>query len=209
MIAGAGLHAVELDSEPLRDSGVTSTGTFTRLDAAETGIDFSNELKPEHIKNYLLLGAGLTVGDYDADGLPDLFLCSQDGANKLYRQVAAWKFEDVTKVAGITHQKGWSSGAAFVDVDNDGDLDIFVCNKGNHNELYRNQGNGRFKGGYVQQSKPADAAPTMAAFSDYDRDGDLDLYLTRTRLLSLQEMFGYKIAMVEGAGGEWKPHPER
>ena len=193
---------------PLRESNAAPTGKFTRLDTAETGVSFRNELKPEHIKNYLLLGAGLTVGDYDNDGLPDLFLCSQDSGNKLYRQMSPWRFEDVTAAAGITHQKGWSAGAAFVDVDNDGDLDLFVCNKGNHNELYRNQGDGTFKGGYVQQEDRAYAAPTMAAFSDYDCDGDLDLYLTRTRLLSLQEMFGYKIGLIQDDAGNWKPHPK-
>jgi hypothetical protein len=162
-------------AKQLRKSTFTPSGSFTRLQASESGIDFRNELKPEHIKNYLLLGAGLTVGDYDGNGLPDMFLCGQDNPNKLYRQVSPWKFEDVTKAAGIGHHGGWSSGAAFVDVDNDGDLDLFVCNKGNHNELYRNQGNGTFRGGYVQQPNPQMAAPTMAAFSDYDRDGDLDL----------------------------------
>ena len=195
-----------IKTQPLRLSPFKPNGAFTRIDSSASGIEFRNALKPEHIKNYLLLGAGVTVGDYDADGLPDIFLCSQDGANKLYRQSAPWKFKDVTGAAGITAQKGWSSGAAFADVDNDGDLDLFVCNKGNHNELYRNQGDGTFKGGYVQQKNPAGAAPTMAAFSDYDRDGDLDLYLTKTRLLSLQEMFGYQIALVKDSEGNWQPH---
>ncbi len=198
----------EVRAVPLEKSPATATGRFTRMPPKATGIFFRNELKPEHIKNYLLLGAGLTVGDYDGDGLPDLFLCSQDGPNKLFRQVAAWKFEDVTAAAGIRHLPGWSAGAAFVDTDNDGDLDLFVCNKGNHNELYRNQGDGTFKGGYVQQSNPETAAPTMAAFGDYDRDGDLDLYLTRTRLFSVQEMFGYQIGLVEGDDGKLKPHPQ-
>lgn len=202
------LAAQNIRQTPLRSKSVASAGMMTRMDPSVTGIKFRNELKDEHIKNYLLLGAGLTIGDYDANGLPDLFLCSQDGGNKLFRQVSPWKFEDVTKDAGITDQNGWSSGAAFVDVDNDGDLDLFVCNKGNHNELYRNQGDGTFKGGYVRQENPASAAPTMAAFSDYDRDGDLDLYLTRTRLLSLQEMFGYKIGLVKGDDGQLKPHPQ-
>mgnify|MGYP002631044126 CR=1 FL=1 len=200
--------ANSLITTPFQTDTSFSTGRFTRLSANDTGIAFENKLRPEHIKNYLLLGAGVTVGDYDDDGLPDIFLCSQDGPNKLFRQTSAWQFEDVTKAAGISHQQGWSAGAAFADVDNDGDLDLFVCNKGNHNELYRNQGNGTFKGGFVQQSDPSNAAPTMPAFSDYDRDGDLDLYLTRTRLLSLQERFGYKIGLIQNEAGDWKPHPK-
>ncbi len=199
--------ATEVVSKPLRASG-KATGSFSKLPLSETGLAFENLLKPEHVKNYLLLGAGVTVGDIDGDGLPDLFLCSQDGPNKLFRQTRPWTFEDITAQAGITHQRGWSSGAAFADVDNDGDLDLFVCNKGNHNELYRNQGDGTFKGGFVQQAQPEHAAPTMAAFSDYDRDGDLDLYLTRTRLLSLQERFGYRIGLVQDDAGQWKPHPQ-
>lgn len=200
--------AQEVTSEPLRAPAAPATGKFSSISPAESGIDFRNQLAPKHIKNYLLLGAGLTVGDYDGDGLPDLFLCNQDGPNQLYRQVAPWRFEDVTAAAGIRHLPGWSGGAAFADVDNDGDLDLFVCNKGNHNELYRNQGNGTFKGGYVQQPEPAKAAPTMAAFADYDRDGDLDLYLTRTRLFSVQEMFGYRIGLIQDEQGQWKAHPQ-
>ncbi len=81
-------------------SGSTST-SFTRMGKDETGISFQNHLERKNIRNYLLNGAGLTVGDIDNDGWPDLFLICQDGPNRLYRQISPWKFEDITTAAGI------------------------------------------------------------------------------------------------------------
>ena len=113
---------------------------FEKIEGPSVGIDFHNQLNDENIKNYLLSGAGLTVGDFDNNGLPDLFLVSQDGPNKLFRQTSPWKFEDVTERAGIADTKSWGSGAAFADINNDGSLDLYVCNKGNSDEIYMNQG---------------------------------------------------------------------
>ncbi|MDP7106342.1 MAG: VCBS repeat-containing protein, partial [Roseibacillus sp.] len=168
--------------ESLLSTVVTDPGNsephFEQLGPEATGIEFHNQLNQENIKNYLLTGAGLAIGDVDANGLPDLFLVSQDGPNRLYLQVSPWRFVDRTKAAGIRDTKSWGSGAAFADLDNNGWLDLYVCNKGAHDELYLNQGNGIFKGGFFGRGDASLRAPTMAAFSDYDRDGDMDLFVT-------------------------------
>ena len=92
---------------------------FEQLGPRITGIDFRNQLNEQNIKNYLLTGAGLAVGDVDANGLPDLFLVSQDGPNKLYLQMSPWNFIDHTEVSGIRDTEAWGSGAAFADIDNE------------------------------------------------------------------------------------------
>jgi hypothetical protein len=75
-----------------------------------------------------LYGMGAAVGDYDNDGLPDLFL-SAVGGNRLFHNEGAGKFSDVTAAAGVGGMKDdWSTSAAWFDFDNDGDLDLFVCN---------------------------------------------------------------------------------
>ncbi|MEZ5324254.1 MAG: VCBS repeat-containing protein [Verrucomicrobiales bacterium] len=154
---------------------------FHRLSPEECGITFENQLAVERIKKYFYNGAGLCSGDYDGDGLIDLFFVSQDGENKLYRQVAPWKFEDVTAAAGLNLDTSMGSGPTFADVDNDGDLDLLVCNMGSPNLLYINRGDGTFSEDAAARGVAYDGASTMGAFADYDRDGDLDLFLLTTR----------------------------
>ncbi|MDB9925507.1 CRTAC1 family protein, partial [bacterium] len=183
-------------------------GRFTKIDGSEIGMDFQNFLKRENIKNYLLTGAGLTIGDVDGNGLPDIFLVSQDGPNKLFKQMKPWKFIDSTKDSGLHDTKKWGAGAAFVDLDNDGDLDLFLCNKGALDEVYLNQGKGTFVGSFYGGGAVEHRAPTMVAAADYDRDGDLDLYRTETRMYGLDEMFGGKVKMMRDENGVWQAHPD-
>ncbi len=200
-----------IEAQPLAPSsrGAADGKRFVRLGKEETGIEFHNHLDRKNIKNYLLSGAGLAVGDVDGNGLPDLFLVSQDGPNKLYMQRAPWRFEDCSEEAGIVDTNSWGSGAAFADIDNDGSLDLYVCNKGAYDELYLNQGDGTFKGGAVGGGDPSFRAPTMAAFADYDQDGDLDFYRTETRLLSIKEMFDHKVLLLKDERGVWQAHPSQ
>ncbi len=184
---------------PLAERKGGTTTSFTRLGKDETGISFRNHLERQNIRNYLLNGAGLTVGDIDNDGWPDLFLVCQDGPNRLYRQISPWKFEDITTAAGIEDHGAWGCGACFADMDNDGDLDLFVCNKGSANEFYLNSGNGHFIGGQFSLYSPQNASPTMAAPGDYDRDGDLDLYVAANRLFDFKELFNHKIEVIQDA----------
>lgn len=200
----AGNH---LESRTLSPGKPVAGPLFTQIDGATIGINFRNQLNRENIKNYLLSGAGLTIGDIDQNGLPDLFLVSQDGPNKLFKQTTPWKFIDATEASGIRDIKVWGAGAAFADMDNDGDLDLYVCNKAARDEIYFNQGDGSFEGTTVGSGKKPLRAPTMISFSDYDRDGDLDFYSTETRLLSLGEMFNSQVHIIEDAQGNLKADP--
>ncbi|MBX3464206.1 MAG: VCBS repeat-containing protein [Planctomycetes bacterium] len=178
----AGLRAQPLRSPPAADAGAAPR--FRRLDPAVCGVQFTNELRPENRYQYLTNGAGLAVGDYDGDGRPDLYLVSQDGPNKLFRQVAPLVFEDVTAAAGqVDGGSAWGTGAVFADVDGDGDLDLYVCNLEAPNLLYENLGNGTFRENAARFGLDLVAASMMAAFADYDGDGRLDLYLLANRAL--------------------------
>lgn len=148
---------------------------------ADCGIKFSNLLERSKAFQMIETGSGLAIGDYDNDGLPDVYLVGCDIPNKLYRNLGDFKFEDVTSSAGvdgqINMQNTWGSGATFADVDNDGDLDLYVCNMAAPNLLYINQGDGTFVEQSIARKVNYFGASKIGAFCDYDRDGDLDIYL--------------------------------
>ncbi len=165
---------------------------FSLIPKTVTGIDFKNEVdgsKEMNIFSYrnFYNGGGVGIGDVNNDGLPDIYLTANMKENKLYLNLGNWRFKDITKEAGVEGKKSWSTGVAMVDINGDGLLDIYVCNSGNFkgddkaNELFINQG---IKNGiptFVEQAKEYGIADeglsTHAAFFDYDKDGDLDLYL--------------------------------
>ena len=170
---------------PLRPTQASPDGPRFRLvPPGDSGLAFTNELKKANTYTYLTNGAGLAVGDYDGDGLADAYLVSQDGPNKLFRQVAPLRFEDVTaRVGNVDGGEAWGTGATFADVDGDGDLDLYVCNLEAKNLLYENQGDGTFRENAAGHGLDLVAASMMAAFADFDRDGKLDLYLLTNRAL--------------------------
>ncbi|MBD2751975.1 VCBS repeat-containing protein [Spirosoma validum] len=174
----------------------TNTDTlFDNLPASETGVDFVNrslDRKDFNIFNYrnFYNGGGVAIGDINNDGLPDLFLTSNFENNKLYLNKGGMKFDDVTQKAGILSKKFWSTGVTFADVNGDGLMDIYVCNSGSRdargNQLYINQGVQKQGSGpgvptFIEKAKEYGlddgGFSTHAAFFDYDRDGDLDMYL--------------------------------
>ncbi|MGE3174999.1 MAG: FG-GAP-like repeat-containing protein [Planctomycetota bacterium] len=182
------VEAPELTSAPLRAATAAADGPrFRKVPSRDSGLAFANELRPENRYTYLTNGAGVAVGDYDRDGLPDLYFVSQDGPNRLYRQTAPLRFADVTASAGgdgpVDGGEAWGTGATFADVDGDGWLDLYVCNMEAKNLLYRNRGDGTFEECAARFGLDVAAASTMAAFCDFDRDGDLDVYLLTNRAL--------------------------
>ncbi|MDI9876666.1 VCBS repeat-containing protein [Flectobacillus rivi] len=162
---------------------------FEELSASQTGVDFTNHIldRPDfNIFNYrnFYNGGGVALGDLNNDGLPDMFLTSNFEQNRLYLNKGNLQFEDITEKSGILGKKFWSTGVTMADVNGDGLLDIYVCNSGNKdnrgNQLYINQG---IKAGMPTFKEQAQAYgltnggfTTHAAFFDYDRDGDLDMY---------------------------------
>ena len=182
------VQRVEIKSQKLTSNASSSSGKklFVSLSPEESGIKSEIIQKADHPYAYFynsgLEASGVAVGDIDRDGLPDLFLASSPGGNRLYRQISPLKFEDITQGSGLEKDNAWGRGASLVDIDNDGDLDIYVANYGQNNSLYINQGvdqNGKIK--FIENAKAAGIdtidASLMPSFCDYDGDGDLDLYL--------------------------------
>ncbi len=174
-------------------SGRRGATMFKVLAAQETGVITENPYDDPRMWGSLYsenetgaIGTGVALGDYDGDGRPDIFVVSKTRSCRLFRNLGDWKFEDVTEKAGVG-DKGdaagvWKQGATFVDVNNDGLLDIYVCRFGAPNLLYMNQGDGTFKEEAAARGLAIKDACVMAAFCDYDRDGWLDVFV-QTNLL--------------------------
>src|SRR5439155_7610308 len=130
-------------------------------------------------------GSGIAAGDIDGDGLCDLYFCRLEGPNVLYRNLGNCKFEDITASAGVACPDQYSTGAAFADVDGDGDLDLLVNSLGGGTRLFLNDGQGHFTeapgAGLVRKF----AAMSMA-LADIDGDGDLDLYVANYRTTTIR-----------------------
>ena len=170
----------------------SSDTLFEELPASETGVDFANKSLEKDDFNIFRYrnfynGGGVAIGDVNNDGFADIFLTSNFEDNKLYLNKGSKtsiQFEDVTKQAGIVGKKFWSTGVTFADVNGDGFLDIYVCNSGSRdargNQLYINNGVKNGKVTFTEKAKEYGLEDggfsTHAAFFDYDRDGDLDMY---------------------------------
>ncbi|HUJ43135.1 MAG TPA: FG-GAP-like repeat-containing protein [Opitutaceae bacterium] len=166
---------------------------FVQLPAEETGVRTENRYNDPRMFGDLYqefeggsIGTGVAIGDYDGDGRPDIFVVSKTESCRLFRNLGDFRFEDVTEKA-VVGDKGaaagiWKHGVTFVDVNNDGRLDIYVCRYNAPNLLYVNQGDGTFKEMAHAYGLDVKDASVMASFCDYDRDGWLDVYIT-TNLL--------------------------
>ncbi len=171
---------------PLPDPiGKSGEPLFERLAGNDTGLAFTHSLDLSHPLKRLYEGAyavgGLALADVDGDGLTDVYMVSGPGENKLFRQTATWQFEDVTDSAQVAGGDAWGAGAAFADIDGDGDQDLYVCNYDAPNLLYVNDGKGRFTEQAQACQLDIRQASFMPAFCDYDNDGDLDLYIVTHR----------------------------
>lgn len=166
---------------------------FVLKTPSETGISFQNSLEPTpklNILTYLYFynGGGVAAGDFNNDGLPDLYFVANQGADRLYLNKGKFTFEDITSRARIENSEGWQTGVTTADVNADGLLDIYVCEVGDYkalrgvNKLYINQGNDEagiphFKEDAKSFGLAISSFATQAAFADLDNDGDLDFYL--------------------------------
>ena len=174
----------------LRVSGEDEPG-FERLDPSETGISFENVVtEAQYIENsHYLNGSGVAAGDADGDGRVDLYFAGMDGPNRLYRNLGGWRFEDIAEEAGVAAADRFSTGAAFADVDGDGDLDLLVHALGGPNALYLNDGTGHFTDGTEAAGLSSTLGSMSMTLADIDGDGDLDLYVVNNKVATVQDLF--------------------
>lgn len=161
---------------------------FRTVSAEKTNINFTNQVTPTEDVNildymYFYNGGGVAVGDINNDSLPDIFFSGNQVKNKLYLNQGDLKFKDISNKANIEGNSSWNTGAIMGDVNGDGLLDIYVCavvglnGFSGYNELFINNGDETFTESAAEYGLDFDTYSSSAAFLDYDKDGDLDLYL--------------------------------
>lgn len=160
--------------------------SFASLSSAESGIDFQAPLLPDHAQSYLyysgFAAGSVCIGDVDGDGLPDVFFTSGPDDNALFLNNGGEKLSfRKADGAGVAGGTAWGAGSSLVDIDNDGDLDIYVCNYRSANQLFINEtektGSPRFSERAADFGLDLVDSAITPSFADYDLDGDLDLYV--------------------------------
>lgn len=166
---------------------------FSSIPSSQSGIYFNNQIIENDSINALDIvnvynGGGVGVGDFNNDGLQDIYFTGSRVSNKLYLNKGNLKFDDITNEANVDGKGRWSRGVSIVDINNDGLLDIYVCctiiddNSKRQNILYINRGTNNkgvpyFTDMAAEYGLNDTSYSTMATFFDYDNDGDLDMYL--------------------------------
>ena len=184
--------------------GQKDTTLFEKLPSSQTNVTFKNSLEESPDFNvlkygYFYNGGGVAAGDFNNDGLTDLYFTGNLNANKLYLNKTepgsgTLTFQDITQTAGVSAAEGWNTGVSVVDINADGWLDIYVCRsaatdtKLRRNLLFINNRNLTFSEKAAEYGLDDSGYSTQAAFFDYDRDGDLDCFLLNH---SVQEFAGF------------------
>ena len=182
----------------MQGCGKDESHLFTQLNSDRTGIDFKNILKEDANANvlnytYFYNGGGVAIGDINNDGLPDILFTGNMVPNRLYLNKGNFKFEDITKQSGVASKQGWCTGATMADINGDGKLDIYICRSADtdpqrrKNLLYINNGDLTFTEKAEEYGLADKGYSTQASFFDYDKDGDLDMFLINH---SLQQYAG-------------------
>jgi len=166
---------------------------FSKIPQKESDLAFTNHVEQTLDFNflnypYIYIGGGVAVGDLDNDGLEDVYFVSSFGENKLYKNKGDFTFKDVTALSKTGDNEGFSTGVSLLDINNDGWLDIYVCKAGSlkndqtrKNKLYINQQDGTFKNEAAKWGLDDAGYSTQAYTIDFDKDGDLDLYVVNHR----------------------------
>ena len=163
---------------------------FREVPANESGVDFVNRLVEDQNINfyryqYLYNGGGVAVADFNNDGLFDVYFTGNMSPDMIYLNKGGITFENISAKAGISDAKGWKTGVSIADVNEDGFQDIYVCRSGwypedniRQNLLYINNGDLTFTESAKEYGLDETGNSVQSAFFDYDRDGDLDVYIT-------------------------------
>lgn len=172
----------------------TTKNLFELVPTTKSNIDFINNLRESPTQNvlsyeYFYNGAGVAVADFNGDNLPDIYFVSNLEENRLYLNEGSLTFQDVSKISKSGGKKGFATGVSLVDINADGRMDIYVCKSGRftnpdfkRNELFVNTGNTEngipmFEEQGKKYGLDIPAHSTQASFFDYDKDGDLDMFL--------------------------------
>ena len=173
-----------------------SISKFEKKSSDITGVNFKNTLKytedfnPYTYRNFFN-GGGVALGDINNDGLIDIYFTGNIENNALYLNKGNWNFDDITESAGVLCENNWSTGATFIDINNDGFLDIYVAKSGKpggdnrHNELFINQGDLTFVESSKDYGLDIEGLSVHAAFFDFDGDLDLDAYVLNNSIRSV------------------------
>ncbi|MDZ7689667.1 MAG: VCBS repeat-containing protein [Balneolaceae bacterium] len=182
----------------------TDPPLFEQIPPEHSGINFINRVEEGVGHNVLETeffynGGGVAVGDINNDGLTDIFFTANTTNNALYLNRGDLQFEDITTTAGLADSTGWTAGASMVDINADGLLDIYVCKAGEveveerRNKLFINQGDETFIDQAADYGVDDPGYCTQPAFFDYDRDGDLDLYIVN---YSVKPLSGFDLTEI-------------
>ena len=172
----------------LEQESVPSSEIFKNLNFSKTGIDFENLLSYRTELNiieylYYYNGGGVAIGDINNDGLEDIYFSGNQVSDQLYLNLGNLQFKNISVESGITTNNSWSSGVTMEDINNDGYIDIYVSivspasPQAEKNKLYINNGDLTFSEKAKEFGLDFSGFSTQATFFDYDRDGDLDMYL--------------------------------
>ncbi|TYA74296.1 VCBS repeat-containing protein [Seonamhaeicola marinus] len=164
----------------------SKTTIFEVLESAQSGVSFSNNLTENDSLNYftysyLYMGGGVAVGDINNDGLKDIYFTGNQVENKLYINKGNLQFEDISEKAGVSGDERWYTGVTMADVNADGYLDIYCSVAGKFqpktNQLFINNQDGTFTEKAAEYGLADVGQSVQATFFDYDKDGDLDVYV--------------------------------
>ncbi len=208
------------DSPDAAPSSKSSKEIFESISPDDSGIHFENSLTINDSMNYFsygyfYMGGGVAVGDLNGDTLPDLFFTSNMNSNQLYLNKGNLKFEDISKNAGLNDSQKWHTGCSFGDLNNDGRLDILIAVGGKwkdrKNLVYLNKGNDQNGNPIFEEAAEkmgiADKGNTIqTTLFDYDKDGDLDLYVLNYPITKLDIKTPQYINLVENPKWETSDH---
>ncbi len=193
----------------------TRTNLFNPVSSSYSGIEFNNKIIENDTLNALDVtniynGGGVGIGDFNNDGLQDIYFTGNVVSNKLYLNKGKLKFQDITKEAGVDGNGKWCRGVTVIDINNDGWMDLYVSvsmekdPEKRQNLLYINQGLDKnkvpvFKEMAAEYGLNDTTHTTMASFFDYDNDGDLDVYLTVNVILSENNPSVFRPKITDGS----------
>lgn len=193
----------------------TSQPLFKLLPSSSSGVAFNNRITVNDTLNILnqaniYNGGGVGIGDFNNDGLQDIYLAGNMVSNKLYLNKGGMKFNDITELAGVNGDGHWCTGVSVIDINNDGWPDIYISASFRQekllrtNLLYINQHNNKegipvFKESAAAYGLADEAFCTQGYFLDYDHDGDLDLYQVVNALYDPKTPIRFRPKLTDGS----------